>query len=187
MISLYPDSDTYTIQLRALEQYCVTNPRSASARFVLAYHYLTQGNTSAAVGVLKQVVALQPNDALSAKLLRQLAPSLDKPEPASATAAAADPAPPQSASIEGAWTAQPAPGTSIKLAIGQDGKFLWQVTNNGKSQQFGGGSTYGNGILTLAQDAGPALVGRVTWKDPSHMTFRVAGEGPDDPGLSFAK
>ena len=33
----------------------------------------------------------------------------------------------------------------------------------------------------------PALVGRVSWTDASHMTFRVVGDGPDDPGLSFAK
>ena len=42
-------------------------------------------------------------------------------------------------------------------------------------------------MLTLAQDNGPALVGRVSWNDANHMTFRVAGDGPDDPGLRFAK
>ena len=41
-------------------------------------------------------------------------------------------------------------------------------------------------MLTLAQDKGPALVGRVSWTDPSHMTFRIVGDGPDDPGLSFS-
>ena len=57
----------------------------------------------------------------------------------------------------------------------------------GAKQQFTGVSTYGDGILTLAQETGPALVGRVGWKDVRHMTFHVVGDGPDDPGLSFAK
>ena len=38
-------------------------------------------------------------------------------------------------------------------------------------------------MLTLVQDKGPALVGRVGWKDASHMTFQIVGDGPDDPGL----
>ena len=48
-------------------------------------------------------------------------------------------------------------------------------------------STFGGGLLTLAQDKGPALVGRVDWKDANHMNFRVVGDGPEDPGLSFSK
>ena len=42
-------------------------------------------------------------------------------------------------------------------------------------------------MLTLVQDQGPALVGRVTWTDPSHMTFRIVGDGSNDPGLNFSK
>ena len=61
------------------------------------------------------------------------------------------------------------------------------MTRKGKTQQFTGSSTYGDGLLTLVQEKGPALVGRVSWKDAGHMTFRVVGDGPDDPGLSFSK
>ena len=61
------------------------------------------------------------------------------------------------------------------------------MNQKGKPRQFSGSSTYGGGLLTLAQDSGPALVGRVSWTDPSHMTFRIVGDGPDDPGLSFSK
>ncbi len=91
LISLYPGVDVYTTQLRALEDYCDTHSDAATARFVLAYHYLTEGHTDAAVSVLKQVVALKPNDTLSAKLLRQLAPP--KETPSTATAAALRPCP----------------------------------------------------------------------------------------------
>ena len=61
------------------------------------------------------------------------------------------------------------------------------MTQKGRKQHFAGSSTYGNGILTLAQEKGPVLVGRVSWKDPKEMTFRIVGDGPDDPGLSFTK
>ena len=190
LIGLYPDINTYTAQLRALEGYCQSHPDSASARFVLSYHYLTQGYTDAAVNVLKQVVALKPGDALSAKLLRQL----DQPKDATGTVAttatpAVPPAatPPQGATIAGTWKAQPAADTAITLAIQPDGNFNWQVTSKGETQQFTGKSTFGQGLLTLAQDKGPVLVGRVDWKDANHMNFRIVGDGPDDPGLSFTK
>ena len=43
LIGLYPNVNVYTAQLRALEAYCKANPQSATSRFVLAYHYLTEG------------------------------------------------------------------------------------------------------------------------------------------------
>ncbi len=48
LIWIYPDVSVYTAQLRALESYVNDNPQSASARLVLAYHYLTQGFNDAA-------------------------------------------------------------------------------------------------------------------------------------------
>jgi hypothetical protein len=192
LISLYPNADVYTQQIRALEAYCNTNPQSASARFVLAYHYLTQGFTPQAVTVLRQVVALKPGDTLSTKLLQQLDPSQDKPATTTATTAPAaatpaDTTPPQGASITGTWTARPSADTAITLTIPANDTFTWQVTHKGKTQQFSGASTFGSGILTLAGDKGPPLVGRVSWTDANHMTFRIVGDGPDDPGLSFSK
>ena len=186
MISLYPNVDAYTTQLRTLEQYCADHSTSATSRFVLAYHYLTQGHIEAAVKELKQVVALNPGDTLSPKLLRQLDPPTTQPTVA-ATPSSDDASPPAGATIDGNWTASPAPDTSISLAIQPGGEFAWQVTRKGKVQQFSGTSTYGSGILTLAQEKGPALVGRVSWTDSSHFTFRIVGDGPEDPGLRFSK
>jgi hypothetical protein len=197
LVGLYPDVEVYTAQLRALEDYCSAHPDAAPPRFVLGYHYLTQGHTEAAADVLKQVVALMPSDTLSAKLVRQLAPPKDQAATSDAFAPAAlSPAPsstpadttlPQGASIAGTWDAKPAADTGITLTIQPSGGFTWQVTQKGKTQQFTGTSTYGGGILTLVQEKGPVLVGRVSWKDAGHMTFRVVGDGPDDPGLSFSK
>jgi tetratricopeptide (TPR) repeat protein len=85
MHALYPDEDTYTRQLRALEQYVAKNPKSADARFVLAYQYLVLGVKDEAVKQLQGVVNVQPQDKLSAALVK----ALTTPDPA-----ATSPAPP---------------------------------------------------------------------------------------------
>jgi hypothetical protein len=153
---------------------------------VLAYLYLTEGFNDQAIATLNQVVALKPDDSLSARLLRQLDPSQDRQAPPAAPTPV-DTNPPAGATLAGTWKAQPSADTAIALTVQPGGAFSWQVTQKGKSRQFSGSSTYGDGLLTLVQDQGPALVGQVSWKDAGHMTFRVAGDGPEDPGLGFAK
>jgi hypothetical protein len=188
MIGLYPSVDVYTNQLRVLEQFCQAHADSAPARFVLAYHYLTEGYTDAAVTTLKQVVALNPGDTLSSKLLRQLDTSKQTAAlPDTPPAAPVDTTPPPGATIAGNWTAHPAADTTVDLSLQPTGGFTWKATKAGKPQQISGTSTFGEGILTLAQDQGPALVGRVSWTSPTQMTFRIVGDGPEDPGLSFTK
>jgi tetratricopeptide (TPR) repeat protein len=66
LVGLYPDVDTYTNQLRALEAYVRGNPNSSSGEFLLAYHYLAQGNYDAAGARFQKVVELVPTDQLSA-------------------------------------------------------------------------------------------------------------------------
>ncbi len=73
--TLYPDVQTYTEQLRALENFCKADPTSASGRFLLAYHYLILDEREAAIRMLKSVVKLQPTNELAAYLLK----SLEKP------------------------------------------------------------------------------------------------------------
>ncbi len=89
LIGLYPDVETYTSQLRALEAYCNANPQAASARFVLAAIYLTQGSKDAAAVRLGQVVAIQPQDKLSAQLLQAIT---SEGQPAAQVANQAQPA-----------------------------------------------------------------------------------------------
>jgi tetratricopeptide (TPR) repeat protein len=72
MRGLYPDEDTYTRQLRALEEYARKDPQSGEAHFVLAYQYLVLGSKDAAVEQLKEVVRVQPQDKLSAALVKAL-------------------------------------------------------------------------------------------------------------------
>jgi tetratricopeptide (TPR) repeat protein len=70
--SFYPDVATYTAQLRALEADATANRNSPDDRFVLAYHYLVLGQTSAAIKVLEQVQTLLPKDQLTAHILAAL-------------------------------------------------------------------------------------------------------------------
>jgi len=72
MRGLYPDEDTYTRQLRTLEEYVRKNPNSGEAHFVLAYQYLVLGTRDEAVKQLREVVRVQPQDRLSAALLKAL-------------------------------------------------------------------------------------------------------------------
>jgi hypothetical protein len=102
LAGLYPSIEIYTQQLRSLEAYCKANPQAAAARFLLASLYMTQGSNDAASVILKEVVALQPRDTLSAQLLAALTANpqaepgagQDQPsQPAAApTAVAAQPA-----------------------------------------------------------------------------------------------
>jgi hypothetical protein len=156
---------------------------------------LTQGHIDAAANTLKQVVALKPNDSLSAKLLEQLQPAqqasavpgAQPPPPPEPIAVNTNTAVPEGATISGTWTAQRNPDTSVVLTIQPEGASQWQVNLKGQIQEFKGTSNFGGGILTLVPDKNPPIVGRVSWTDPNHMTFRVVGDRPDAPGLSFSK
>jgi tetratricopeptide (TPR) repeat protein len=86
MVGLYPGVDAYTDQLRALEAYARANPNSTSARFLLGYQYMVQGNQEAAAAQFENVVKLQPNETLSASFAKALRKAI---EPAPVVAAAA--------------------------------------------------------------------------------------------------
>ena len=187
MAGLYPNIDVYTSQLRKLEAFVSANPTSKAGRFVLAYHYLTQGNTDAAVSQFKEVVALTPQDTLSAQLVKQFsAPAESSGTPAPSTAPEPVAAPARKGNLAGNWTAHPAGDTTIDLRIGDDENFTWKVTAKGKPRQLAGKWSLTDNLLTLAQegDAG-ALVGRVSWQADDKWSFRVIGTGAEDQGLLF--
>jgi hypothetical protein len=202
LIGLYSDVAVYTRELRALESYVQQNPQSAPAKFVLAYHYVTQGHVDAAIPELRDVVRLQPRDTNSAELLQQLqgtpaaAPASGvstSPPPAAGMPAAGNPVPTslvKESTLVGTWTGQPAPDATISLTLTGNGHFIWRVTNQGKTREFQGDRTFGNGILTLAKtgtDSEPPMVGRVTSTDSDHFTFKLLAGPPSDPGLVFTK
>jgi Tetratricopeptide repeat len=186
LISNYSDADIYDKQLRGLEAFVRANPKSAKAQFVLAYQYICQGQGQAAINPLENVVALQPNDTVSAQLLAKLRPSTG------ATAAPPSPAPPQPfdmAKLTGSWVAQPQ-NAKITLSIKADGGFNWAVNAPGKPPvTISGNAEVADGVLTLTSDQPNSgnMAGTVDWQDDTHFAFRAVGAPASDPGLKFAR
>jgi tetratricopeptide (TPR) repeat protein len=186
MVSLYPNADVYTAQLRKLEAFVKANPNSASARFVLAYHYMTEGHTEEAVAQFKAVVTLAPQDNLSARLVQQFSPPAATAETPAAPADVAPAATPaKQGKLAGSWAAHPTGDSAIDLRVGDDGTFNWKVTAKGKPRELRGKWSLAGDLLTLAAEQGGALVGRVTWQADNQWSFRVIGAGPEDQGLNF--
>src|SRR5262249_13167669 len=73
----------------ALEAAIRTNPNAASTRFLLAYHYMAEGNTDAAGVQFQEVTKLVPQDQLSSSFAKLY-------QKATEQKAAADAAPPAS-------------------------------------------------------------------------------------------
>lgn len=186
MISLYPNVDVYTKQLRALEQYVTAHPDAADARFLVAAQYLTCGYTEQAAFQLKQAVALNPKDQLSAQLLAGLTPPTG-PTQSKPSERAAPPRPITAAALVGNWSVSRGPDSSIALSITGDGKYAWRYTQGGKSQEFSGPYTLADNVLILKQGQSPTMVGQVTLLADNQFNFKLAGENPDDPGLTFTK
>ncbi|WP_165232635.1 tetratricopeptide repeat protein, partial [Aquisphaera insulae] len=89
LVGLYPDVDTYTNQVRALEAVVKANPTAPATNFLLAYHYMTQGHQEAAAAEFQKVTTLQPDDKLSASFVKALKKVAEQPAEAPAPAAAA--------------------------------------------------------------------------------------------------
>jgi tetratricopeptide (TPR) repeat protein len=171
MIGLYPNQDTYTEQLRKLEAAVVADPKSADTRFLLAYHYLTTNHTTEAVELLQQVVQLQPQDQLSADLVKMYAPTGDVP-PAQTTAAPPDlsaPAYPLD-KLQGDWTAD-SDGGQFKLSLGSDEAFTWSFTRNGQPQSVTGAYTVRGNNLVMQPNTGGTMLSTIALTDDRTLTF----------------
>jgi tetratricopeptide (TPR) repeat protein len=187
MIGLYSSVDVYTQQVRLLEAYCNEHKDQASPRFVLAYHYMTQGHAEAAAKQFREVLTLQPGDQLSAQLVKLLDPNAAAPAATPVANTAPGVAPLPEDQFLGSWTASPSPGIDITLQILAEKKFQWSATVKGKTNTFGGEFTYGGDTLTLVSETAPPLVGKLTWADATRFTFQPLGGNPADPGLRFSR
>ncbi|HEX3999167.1 MAG TPA: hypothetical protein VHX65_11500 [Pirellulales bacterium] len=201
--SFYPDVDVYTQQLRALEQYAGQHPNQPDARFLLAYEYLTCGYVDQAIPQLQDVVQLNPKDQLAAQLLASLTnPQTASPGetstgyvplPGGSTGSAAPGEPTPSAvpvsvaALTGRWTATRPDGGTIVLNLGGDSKFDWNYTAGGQSHNFGGGYSIADNLLILKQGDSPAMVGQVTMLNNRQFNFKMPGDNPNDPGLTFTR
>lgn len=193
LASMYPSVDTYTTQLRALEQYVKANLDDPAGHFVLAYHYITQGHSDAAARQLKDVVRLQPDDQLAANLLKSVggSPAEDTAAPPAAESpdAAETPQFPDvdASQLVGKWSATRKDGTTFTLTMSADSKFTWAYARGTqKPQEFSGTYSVDGAILVLARADGAEMPGLVTLSDAG-FNFKLYGGPEKDPGLDFKK
>ncbi len=66
---LYDDPNRYESHLRSLTMYVISNPDSADARFLLAYHSLVLGDLATAEQQLERVLRANPADRVTQNLL----------------------------------------------------------------------------------------------------------------------
>ena len=181
MVGLYPDVDTYTRQLRALEAAIKGNASVAATRFVLAYHYMVQEHVERAREQFGYAAQLQPRDKLAAQFAKALAAPSEAPSEvatgparASETAGTHEPSPPPAALL-GIWKARPMPDLSIELILREDGQFTWDVNTGGQADSISGDADYVDGVLTLTQADAPALVGKIVDLGEKQFGFELLG------------
>jgi tetratricopeptide (TPR) repeat protein len=188
MSSLYLDAAVYTQQLRDLEDYVRQNPESSEGRFVLAYHYMTEGHLDAAARQLKEVARLVPNDQVSRQLLAMVAPSATGSSgtvPAAPSGTEAEPKQTPPTSVVGNWKAPAKGGGTVELTLAKGGRFAWKVTRGDKSKTFDGQYELTGTALVLEYSNGGTMVARVSADGTDRFTFKMVGGSPNDPGLPF--
>jgi tetratricopeptide (TPR) repeat protein len=100
--------------------------------------------------------------------------------------AEAPPTPP--AELTGTWKASPSPDTAVTLAIEPDGAYTWSITNKGQQQHsITGHAHYVNDVLSLTQENGPPLAGKIDSKEANKFVFHLMGGGNKAPALTFTK
>jgi tetratricopeptide (TPR) repeat protein len=183
--SLYPDVDTYTSQMRALESYCNENPKSAEGRFLLGYHYLTTGASEAALNQFKRANELQPKDSVSADLVRQLTPRDPAAKPAATTATAAKPVPPDN--VVGKWSAAGKDSAKFAMNLDKEGTFTWNFSKGSRNQEVKGVYTVEGNVLAMEPNSGGTMLAELSLKAPDGLHFKMIGSDKSDPGLDFKK
>jgi hypothetical protein len=188
--SLYPNMQTYMAQLRALERFVSGHPGQADARFLLAYHYMTQSHSGEAASQLEKVVKLMPTDKLAADLLRmaQGGNAAAPPPAANPPAPGPDVKPVDPALLAGSWQSSRDDGSKFSLNLAADKSFTWKFSQQQQeAQTISGTYTIDNGLLIMQGKTGGAMVGQVSAAGGDRFTFKPVGAPPDDPGLTFTR
>ena len=192
---LYPNVEVYTEQLRALEQYAREHPAESGGE-------VPAGRTLPDVRLQRcRRRAAQGGRATESQgpVVRATAQQPLRGGPrggGSCRAGGSGPARGGTAgggaaggcgSLVGNWTATRPDSATIKLALGSDGKFTWTLDQSGKPQQFSGTYSLADNLLVLKQGDNPVMVGQVVLLAGDRFNFKLAGDNPSDPGLTFAR
>jgi hypothetical protein len=71
---LYPESELYTNQLRALEDFVHKHPDASEGHFLLAYHYLVLNHVPQAIKQLDEFEKIVPKDKLVPQIVAAFTP-----------------------------------------------------------------------------------------------------------------
>lgn len=186
MSSLYGQSGVYEEQLRGLETFSESHPKSADAHFLLAYHYMTCGHPKAAAGELKAMQALLPQDALVGRLLAALTPD-EKGAPPPTTAPADTAKALTEQQLLGTWRAQQGADAKFEMVLDKDGKFSWRYTRGKQSQQVRGVFAVDKGVLAMEPDGGGTMLAEIALTEDGKLNFKMIGGDANDPGLQFVR
>lgn len=188
---LYDSVDTYTTQLRKLEDFCRANPENAAGHFVLAYHYLVGGYADMAAEALKVVVAKQPGDAVAKRLLDALTPPKEESAPANGTPAEGTSAPAAAAGPEtdlvGVWKATSGKD-AVVLTVTEDAKFTWKALPDGRPPvELSGNIATARDSIALESEQAGTMTGKVVSKGPDAFDFALAGAPAEAKPIAFQR
>lgn len=188
MSSLYPSVDTYTAQLRKLEDYVSAHPKSADARFVLGYHYLTMGNKDIAGQQFAKVAELQPKDAVAKQLAEMLTYKAPDDAPPKIKPEAALPGPKLAADdLIGDWKAAGPGGSSFGLSLTKENEFTWKYTKGKKEQTVKGAFAVDGNTLAMEPEEGGVMLADLTSFGKTGFNFKMVGDKDSAPPLKFTR
>ncbi|HVJ87503.1 MAG TPA: tetratricopeptide repeat protein [Caulifigura sp.] len=188
LIGLYPGIDTYTAQLRQLEDAVKKSPDDAALHLLLAYHYITTSANEPAIHQLQEVIRLQPKDTVAVQLLQMIG----GPEALPAQLATAEPPQPAtmvqlaSSDVVGTWKAASGKST-FELMLTDKNTFSWSFEDGGKKTTVDGVFAINGNTLAMEPDAGGSMAAELTKLTGAGFHFAVVGSPPGDKGLDFKK
>ena len=169
------------------EQYAQSHPAASDAKFLLAENYLTCGYTDAAAVQLKEVVQVDPKDQLSAQLLKSISAS-STVQPAVSSQPAALAAAAHVTSLVGNWTATRRISATIKLALAADGE---KYLGAGPEWQAAAAQPARIPLPTISWFSSRATMpcswARSAALANNRFNFKLTGDNPSDPGLTFVR
>jgi tetratricopeptide (TPR) repeat protein len=189
MISLYPNAETYTSQLRVLETFVKSNPMSADAHFLLGYHYQTMGHDSAAAKQFQLALTLLPDDKLIKQLVGMTTPPDESKKPTEPPAPPVTPAEKviKSEQLVGNWKAA-SHGASFELDLSKDGSYTWVYSEGKRKQSVKGVFAIDQNNLALeTDDGGETMLAEIDFSSPTQFQFKMVGDDEKSPGLEFTK
>jgi hypothetical protein len=181
---LYPDVDTYTVQLRALEAADDKHAKAADIHFLLGYHYLTCGFPDNAREEFRTASKLRPDDSVAASLAATLSPRDAEP---SGAPPGSVPKAISSSDIAGNWTAPGNGKATYNMNLQEDGTFIWSFIRGARKKEAKGVYTVEGNILAMEPDTGGVFLAELNAKQPDTLHFKMIGAAQNDAGLEFRR